>query len=249
MRWRSTAKDSWCPACNTSGVDWLPGPADRPLASCSNCHSLERHRVIALIANWLEPFISQGLVVEIAPTPVVRRMLKQRAGRYLGVDLGLDDRQIDLLGDVTRLPLRTGSVDVVVCLHVFEHVPDDAAAMSEVRRVLAETGVAIVNNPWRPDAPTDEDPTAPVEERIRRFGQADHVRWYGTDFEDRLRNAGFDVRRFDVVTELPEAPRRRMNLKQVPIWLLTTGDGGLGGARDRVEELLTQGMQSAVPQP
>ena len=48
--------------------------------------------------------------------------------------------------------------------------------------------------PWRP-GPTDEDPSAPVEERIRRFGQADHVRWYGYDFEDRLRAAGLVVRR------------------------------------------------------
>jgi hypothetical protein len=37
---------------------------------------------------------------------------------------------------------------------------------------------------------TDEDPDAPVEERIRRFGQADHVRMYGADFEDRLAKAG-----------------------------------------------------------
>lgn len=33
---------------------------------------------------------------------------------------------------------------------------------------------------------TDEDPTASVEERIARFGQADHVRYYGDDLESRL---------------------------------------------------------------
>ena len=38
--------------------------------------------------------------------------------------------------------------------------------------------------------PTEEDPTAPPEERLRRFGQADHVRWYGDDFDARLSAAG-----------------------------------------------------------
>jgi hypothetical protein len=46
-----------------------------------------------------------------------------------------------------------------------------------------------VQVPWRPDRLTDEDPTATEEERVRRFGQHDHVRYYGRDFEDRVREA------------------------------------------------------------
>jgi hypothetical protein len=40
---------------------------------------------------------------------------------------------------------------------------------------------------------TDEDPTAGADERVARFGQADHVRMYGSDFSDRLRGARFDL--------------------------------------------------------
>jgi hypothetical protein len=37
---------------------------------------------------------------------------------------------------------------------------------------------------------TEEDPDCPPDDRVRRFGQADHVRWYGDDFDSRLSAAG-----------------------------------------------------------
>lgn len=36
---------------------------------------------------------------------------------------------------------------------------------------------------------TYEDPSATPEERARRFGLHDHVRWYGDDFDSRLADA------------------------------------------------------------
>ena len=106
------------------------------------------------------------------------------------MDIGYDGRGVDLLGSVTDIPLADRSVDVLVCYHVLEHVPDDAAALREVARVLAPGGVGLVQVPIKFGFATDEDPGAPVEERVRRFGQADHVRYYGDDFEDRLVDAG-----------------------------------------------------------
>ena len=60
-------------------------------------------------------------------------------------------------------------------------------------RALAPGGVAVVQVPRLKGVPTEEDPEAPVDERLRRFGQRDHVRYYGDDFEDRLRAAGLAV--------------------------------------------------------
>jgi hypothetical protein len=75
-------------------------------------------------------------------------------------------------------------------------VPDDHAAMRDIARVLAPSGIGLVAVPLRP-GPTDEDPSVGVEERIRRFGQADHVRYYGDDdFESRLTAAGLAVSTF-----------------------------------------------------
>ena len=45
------------------------------------------------------------------------------------------------------LPFRDGCVDLIVCLHVMEHVKDDLAAMRQMRRVLTPGGVTHIHVP------------------------------------------------------------------------------------------------------
>jgi hypothetical protein len=61
-------------------------------------------------------------------------------------------------------------------------------------------GGGIFQVPYLPQqALTDEDPSVTdPRERERRFGQYDHVRVYGKDYADRLREAGFDVEVFQL---------------------------------------------------
>lgn len=97
-------------------------------------------------------------------------------------------------GDLCSLPFPTGSFDLVVCFHVLEHVDDDVAAVREISRVLADDGTAVVVVPWNPDsAHTDEDLAASPDERLRRFGQIDHVRMYGRDAATRFEAGGVRV--------------------------------------------------------
>jgi SAM-dependent methyltransferase len=49
----------------------------------------------------------------------------------------------DVVAEITHIPLRDGCVKSVVSSHVIEHVENPAAAMTEVRRVLAEDGWAF----------------------------------------------------------------------------------------------------------
>lgn len=132
-------------------------------------------------------------VLHFAPESLVQDKLKALPNLdHLSVDLvsPIADRQ----ADITALPFADASFDIILCNHVLEHVPDDARAMSEVFRVLAPGGWAMLLTPYRADADTDEDPDATPDERVRRFGQDDHVRTYGRDYPDRLRSAGFSVR-------------------------------------------------------
>jgi len=102
----------------------------------------------------------------------------------------------------------------VLCSHVLEHVPDDGAAMRELRRVTAPGGFCLVMVPLALDREhTYEDPaiTAP-EERERAFLQHDHVRLYARDIEDRLRSAGFDVEVVDMHAELGAEQAARYRL-------------------------------------
>lgn len=47
-------------------------------------------------------------------------------------------------GDSLRLPLPDGSVDVVVCNHVYEHVPSAERLFAEIRRVLRGDGACYL---------------------------------------------------------------------------------------------------------
>jgi SAM-dependent methyltransferase len=50
-------------------------------------------------------------------------------------------------GDLTALPFPDASVDRVIAAEVLEHIPDDAAAIAEIARVLKPTGRVAVTVP------------------------------------------------------------------------------------------------------
>ncbi len=184
-----------------------PGPDGRLEATCPRCGSLERHRFLSLLLGALEPDLHDlDTVVEIAPsrqsTPLLDRL---GARRRISLDLGHDKREVDALASLTALPLRDGSVDLLVCYHVLEHVPDDCSAMREISRVLSPRGIALLEVPIKRGVVTEEDPSATPDERVRRFGQSDHVRWYGDDFDDRLLAAGLSSTRVTPPTLVGEA--------------------------------------------
>jgi predicted SAM-dependent methyltransferase len=150
-------------------------------------------------------------MLHIGPERGVERRLRRCLGvRYITADL--TDPEVLVRMDVTDIPYPAETVDVIYCSHVLEHVPEDRKAMKELHRVLKGDGWAVLQVPTRPGA-TYEDP-AIVDglERLRAFGQEDHVRQYGDDFADRLRQAGFAVQ---VVT--PEDVVRRDDWERLGI--------------------------------
>jgi SAM-dependent methyltransferase len=182
-----------CPCCGRSFRRFRPtGDPIRPDTACPFCNSVERHRLLTLAVQQ-EPQLVAGRVLHFAPEAALGSLLRDRAAEYVTTDLSAET---DVTADITELPFPDDRWDAIVCSHVLEHVPDDAAAMRELRRVLAPDGHAIVIVPRVAGTATDEDPTVtdPLE-RLHRFGQQDHVRTYGDDLEDRLRSAGFTEQR------------------------------------------------------
>ena len=101
----------------------------------------------------------------------------------------------DVKADLCALPFEDDSFDVIFCNHVLEHIPDDAQAMRELYRVMKKGGWGIFQVPQdinRAHTFEDDTITDPAE-RTRIFGQYDHVRVYGLDYFDRLRQVGFEV--------------------------------------------------------
>jgi Methyltransferase domain len=157
---------------------------------CPRCRSHPRHRAIALLLARGD--LPGGRLLHFAPEPVFDRIF----ARLPEVERVTADLHApaDLRLDITDMDLPDSSFELIFSSHVLEHVPDDRAAMRELRRVLADGGLALVLVPYRPAVTTYEDPsiTSPLD-RMVAFGQQDHVRIYGSDLPDRLREAGFEV--------------------------------------------------------
>jgi hypothetical protein len=68
---------------------------------------------------------------------------------------------------------------------------------------LKQGGWAIMLVPISADKTFEDPSVVDPSERLRVFGQEDHVRRYGPDYIERLREAGFNVR-VDRVSDLFE---------------------------------------------
>ncbi len=56
-----------------------------------------------------------------------------------------------VIGDAQQLPIRSETIDVVICNHTYEHVPDAGALFREIERVLKPDGIvyfAAMNARW-----------------------------------------------------------------------------------------------------
>ena len=151
--------------------------------------------------------------MHVAPEAQLRDRLCAVPGMdYAGVDLEspLADEHFDL----TAIPYPDASVDAVLCNHVLEHILDDRRAMREMVRVLRPGGWAVLQVPIKQRNPeTDEGgPDLSPSERERRFWQDDHVRLYGADYPERLREEGFEVEPDAYPQRLGEAAIRRYGL-------------------------------------
>jgi len=218
----------FCTVCRQSAPGLGPGPGGRPDASCLHCGSLERHRMMALVTpSMVGKSPPDSVVLDIAPTRILSDLLRGQPGRtYASIDFdpAADGRAVDVQASVTELPIRSGTIGFVICSHVLEHVRDDRAAAAELTRILDPGGVALIQVPRRLGVPTDEDPSAGPEERKTRFGQADHVRYYGEDFEDRLEEAGLEVFNTSFSKILPFPLLRLIGAgNDEELWIATTG--------------------------
>jgi SAM-dependent methyltransferase len=187
-----------CPCCGGQFREFLPGidslKADHRSDGilCPECNSLTRQRLIFLyLRDELRIFERPCRILHVAP----ERCLTQIFAASPNIDYVSADLESPLAAvktDLTNSIFRDDVFDVVICSHVLEHIPDDRGAVQEMVRILKPGGVALLLVPL--DAAreiTYEDPGVQSRaDRLRAFGQEDHVRVYGRDFVARLRQPG-----------------------------------------------------------
>lgn len=178
----------------------------RPNALSPSSHSLERHRLLWLyLKNETDFFTKNRKLLHVAPEQCFLDLFKKMKNlEYVTADIESPIADVKL--DVQEMPFDDASFDMVLCNHVLEHVPDDRKAMGEIRRILRKDGLAIMQVPQRFDwEKTLEDPTITDRaERERLFGQYDHLRMYGMDYPERLKEEGFEVEIYDISAKLSE---------------------------------------------
>lgn len=59
-----------------------------------------------------------------------------------------DNSKLDIVSDITDIPVKDMSFDAVMCVEVFEHLPDPVAAFKELHRVLKKGGYLIITAPF-----------------------------------------------------------------------------------------------------
>jgi len=170
----------------------------RKNSRCPHCGAKDRDRLIRFFLERKTSLLNAShKLLHFAPEPELKAWFQslQQVEHYIDADL--NPLAAANIMDITQIPLADAAVDVVICNHVLEHIPDDALAMRELHRVLTPSGWAILQVPisisleqtyenW--DVKTAADKEA-------HFGQCDHVRIYGQDYYDRLLAAGFQVER------------------------------------------------------
>ena len=182
-----------CPICG--GTRFVPFRG-RANAECRGCGAKERQRLLALFLPHLtcDPRNGALPVVHFAPEPSVLRLLRARfPNTYAAADidparygkLPVPVMQVDLTDPLAFF--RPGSVAGFVHAHVLEHLPVPLdRVLPAMNACLAPGGFHLFQVPIA-SGPTTEDlsPDLSEAERVRRFGQKDHMRQIGRDDFDR----------------------------------------------------------------
>ncbi len=119
------------------------------------------------VVTWLDPVqdliesevrqvadgLKDGQVVLDAGAGEARHRSYFKKGRYIALDAGYGDNswdysRLDIRGDLENIPLRSGSVDRIVCMVVLEHTRDPHNVLREFARVLKPGGVLVMVVPF-----------------------------------------------------------------------------------------------------
>jgi SAM-dependent methyltransferase len=204
----------YCNCCGKRFRKLLPkGHIRRENAQCPYCGSLERTRLLHLYLREQTDLFRRPLkVLHIAPERCLFDIFSKLDIEYIDGDI--NPAYARHLIDITAIPYPDGYFDLILCSHVLGHVPDEAQAIRELRRVLRPDGQALIMTLLDLEAPRtlEDERIATPTERLARYGEPDLCRRHGRDFGARLEQQGFRVERIDYRQALPAETVARQHL-------------------------------------
>jgi SAM-dependent methyltransferase len=207
LDWRRLrASPARCPLCGPTLLVQLSASAIG--VRCARCRASAITMAVVAVLKDEIPALDGLCVYELSSRGPLVEWLRREGGQltvsewFEGVAPG------EIVGgvmcqDVQRLTFGPATFDVCTSTEVFEHVPDDASAFAEVRRVLRPGGRLVFSVPIA-------DAAATVERAVIEDGAVRHLappeyhgdrrrgprgvlafRTYGRDIVDRVGAAGF----------------------------------------------------------
>ncbi len=176
-----------CNICHWTG-EGFDGLGHSESAGCPSCGAIGRDRFLFLCLQQRVPEQAGLTLLETSPRlgrdyrAAMRHWFDYRASDY-------DDRahRADLVLDLQDIDLPDDSLDVVLCSHVLEHLPDTDRALDELYRVVKPGGHLLLL------VPVLQGETAPPTEP-EFHDDTTEVFWrFGPDLTGRLAGRGFDV--------------------------------------------------------
>ena len=159
---------------------------------CPGCRSLPRHRILTYYLETHSELL-QGKILHFAQERCVyTRMQRNGINNVRTADLYAE---ADLKVDIQDTGLPENEYSLIICNHVLEHVPDYKKALKELFRICAPGGSVMLSFPVLEqyvDVYEDPDITS-QEDRVKYFGQNDHLRVFGRNAKALIENAGFIV--------------------------------------------------------
>jgi predicted SAM-dependent methyltransferase len=141
---------------------------------------------------------------------------------YYPVDKNNNKYSKDIIyADLTELNIEANTFEMIICNHVLEHVENDKKAIKEMYRALKPGGTAIITVPidsTRIETYEDLSVTK-SKDREREFGQWDHLRYYGLDFQQRLESAGFIAKTEHYARSFSNGDYEKYGLADEPIFV------------------------------
>jgi ubiquinone/menaquinone biosynthesis C-methylase UbiE len=189
--WFYKGKKHQCTVCKTNLKAFVTN--QRKERMCPKSGSLDRDRRLwqELESVYLK---KNQFLLDFSPSRCLARKLKKYPEiNYKATDLSghfIADYQYD----ITQIELPSQSLDLIICYHILEHIPDDALAMNEMFRILKSNGKAIIQTPFKEGSIYENPAITSAQDRLIHFGQEDHVRIYAVNgLKKRLENCGFTV--------------------------------------------------------
>lgn len=240
ISWKKLAEGDnyYCNICNKPASFFLPsgedckifkskkvvGGGERKSSLCPFCGSLDRFRWLQyVLEKKTDIYVKGGKILHFAPEAQIADKLRKKNPDYISADI--EEGTADVIEDITKLSFGDGTFDYIIFNHVLEHIKEEDKALQEVKRCIKPTGKIILSVPICWDEVTFEsDDVLTEQERQEYYGQSDHVRLYGYDFEERIKKYGFEVQSYSYHEKQSDEIINKMSMvENDTIWILSKG--------------------------